>query len=140
MKILLKNKEGKYLLVRRNPKKYPEVGAKWDIVGGRIEPGSSLIENLKREIKEEVGLEYQGSPQLISAQNILKIAGRHVVRLTYVGEIDGDPKIDGPSTGSGPNGDHLEAKWFRGEEIKLLGAEILDSYFQELITKEIIIL
>ncbi len=55
MKILLKNKEGKYLLVRRNPKKYPEVGAKWDIVGGRIEPGSSLIENLKREIKEEVG-------------------------------------------------------------------------------------
>jgi 8-oxo-dGTP pyrophosphatase MutT (NUDIX family) len=56
VKILLKNSEGKYLLARRNPKKYPEVGPKWDIIGGRINPGSALIENLKREIKEEVGI------------------------------------------------------------------------------------
>ncbi len=58
VKALLKNKNGKYLLLRRNPKKYPDVGPKWDIVGGRINPGSLLLENLKREIKEEVGLDY----------------------------------------------------------------------------------
>jgi len=64
VKILLKNKEGKFLLVRRNPKKYPEVGPKWDIIGGRIEPGASLMGNLRHEIKEEVSLDYQGEPKI----------------------------------------------------------------------------
>lgn len=126
VKILLKNSEGKFLLVRRNPKKYPEVGAKWDIVGGRIEPGDSLLENLKREIKEEVGLDYFGIPKLIAAQDILK-PDKHVVRLTYTGEIEGDPKIDE---------DHIEAKWFTVEEVKVL--EFLDSYLKELVEQGII--
>lgn len=127
VKILLKNSEGKYLLVRRNPKKYPEVGAKWDIVGGRIEPGTNLIDNLRREIKEEVGLEYLGEPILASAQDILKSSDRHIVRITYTGEIDGNPIVDD---------DHTEAKWFTGEEIKNL--ENLDSYFRELIVAKIV--
>lgn len=146
VKILLKNSEGKYLLVRRNPEKYPEVGAKWDIVGGRIIAGTSLFDNLRREIKEEVGLNYLGEPRLVSAQDIFvhrytdaadnadiknkssaKQIERHVVRLTYIGEIDGNPVIDD---------DHLEARWFTGEEIKKL--EPLDGYFRELVEREAI--
>ena len=129
VKILLKNHEGKYLLVRRNPKKYPEVCPKWDIVGGRIEPGSPLMENLEREAKEEVGLELSSPVKLVAAQDILKIPDRHVVRLTYIGEIEGAPRIDE---------DHLEAKWFFGEEIKNMNGKILDSYFKELLDKKII--
>lgn len=54
VKILLRNNEGKYLLVRRSSEKYPEVGHyQWDIVGGRIDPGFPLLDNLNREIKEE---------------------------------------------------------------------------------------
>ena len=120
---MLKNSQGRYLLARRNPQKYPEVKEQWDIIGGRIEPGTSLIENLKREIKEEVGLDYLGEPRLISAQDILR-PDKHVVRLTYIGEIDGEPKIDS---------DHLEAKWFTAEEIKQM--EGLDRYFKELLEK-----
>ncbi len=131
VKILLKNTEGKYLLVRRNPKKYPEVGPKWDIVGGRIDPGTPLLENLKREIKEEVNLEYIGQPKLVAAQDILRVEGRHVVRLTYTGEIQGEPKLDD---------DHLEAKWFSAEELKSLSDIELDIYLKELIEKNIIIL
>lgn len=126
VKILLRNSEGKFLLVRRNPEKYPEVGAKWDLVGGRIKPGNSLIDNLRREIKEEMGLDYQGVPRLVAAQDILKSADRHIVRLTYVGEIDVEPVIDE---------DHLEARWFRVEEIKSL--KDLDGYFRELMEKGI---
>ena len=129
VKVLLKNKDGRFLLLRRNPKKYPEVGAKWDIVGGRINPGSPLMENLKREIKEETGLELITEPKLVAAQDILSVEGRHVVRLTYVGEIEGEPKIDE---------DHLEAKWFTAEEIKALDASVLDGYFKELVEKGII--
>lgn len=124
VKALLKNKEGKYLLVRRSPQKYPEVGAKWDIVGGRINPGTPLMENLKREIEEEVKLTLADDPKLIAAQDILKIPGRHVVRLTYLGTIDGQPKLDG---------DHTEFNWFTMDEIKKL--DNLDSYFKALVNE-----
>lgn len=131
VKILLKNKEGKFLLVRRNPKKYPEVGPKWDIVGGRIDPGSPLFDNLRREIKEEVNLEYKGEPKLVAAQDILRVPGKHVVRLTYLGEMEGEAVLDD---------DHLEVKWFSSDEIKAMGSDILDIYFKELVEKNIIIL
>lgn len=124
VKILLKNKKGKFLLVRRNPEKYPEVGPKWDIVGGRIDPGSPLKDNLRREIREEVNLEYTGEPKLVAAQDILRVPGKHVVRLTYTGEMEGEPILDD---------DHLEVKWFGAEEIKAMSAEVLDLYFKELI-------
>ena len=127
VKALLQNEEGKYLLVRRSPEKYPEVGAKWDIVGGRIEAGIPLLENLKREIKEEVSLELEEEPILITAQDILRIPGRHVVRLTYLGKIKGEPKLDS---------DHKEFRWFTFQELKNIAE--LDIYFKELLDKEVI--
>lgn len=129
VKILLKNRQGKYLLVRRNPKKYPEVGPKWDIVGGRIIPGTPLLDNLRREVKEEVGLDYIGQPKLVAAQDILKSSDKHVVRLTYLGELEGEPKIDE---------EHLEAKWLTAGEIEQMSAEVLDSYFKQLVDEKVI--
>jgi ADP-ribose pyrophosphatase YjhB (NUDIX family) len=122
VKALLKNKDGKYLLVRRSSEKYPEVGAQWDIVGGRIMPGTPLIDNLKREIKEEVDLNLVEAPKLIAAQDIVRVPDRHVVRLTYLGNIAGQPKL---------NDDHVECRWFALEEIKKLAD--LDEYFKELL-------
>ena len=127
VKILLKNSENKYLLVRRNPKKYPEIGPKWDIVGGRIDIGTPLLENLQREVKEETALEIIGTPRLISGQDILGIErfpGRHVVRLTYVGNTAGTPVIDEES---------LEWKWFTESEIKALPLAELDKFFVEIL-------
>jgi 8-oxo-dGTP diphosphatase len=121
VKVLLKNSEGKFLLVRRNPKKYPDVGAQWDIVGGRIDPGFDLMANLKREVMEETGLELLADVKLVAAQDILR-EDRHVVRLTYLGEIEGEPKIDE---------EHIEYDWFSSEEIKNL--KEIDKYFRELI-------
>ena len=129
VKVLLKNSEGNYLLVRRNPKKYPEVGAKWDLPGGRINPGTSLFDNLKREVKEEVGLDLASPVKLIAAQDILKSPDKHVVRLTYIGDIDGNPVVDD---------DHLEAKWFTAKELKEMKLDILDSFFKELLDKGIV--
>jgi len=124
VKALLKNKEGKFLFVRRNPIKYPEVGPKWDIVGGRIDPGSTLMENLRREVMEEVKLELKNDPKLVAAQDILRVPGRHVVRLTFVGTIDGEPQLDS---------DHMEFKWFTLGELKELTREVLDVYFKDLL-------
>lgn len=129
VKVLLKNPEGKFLLMRSNPEKYPEKGARWDIVGGRINPGTELLENLRREVLEEANLDLVETPTLMAAQDILRVPGRHVVRLTYVGNITGEPKVDEES---------LEHKWFTWEELNSLSAEELDGYFKELLEKGLI--
>ena len=123
VKILLKNKEGKYLTLCRSKIKYPEVGAKWDIAGGRIDPGTTLFENLKREVMEETGLTIIGEPELITAQDILK-TDKHIVRLTYLGEADGEVKL---------SDEHSEYRWLTLEEMAVL--EPMDKYFKEAFTK-----
>jgi 8-oxo-dGTP diphosphatase len=121
VKVLLKNSEGKYLLIRRSPEKYPET-QKWDIPGGRINAGATLMENLKREVMEETGLAMTSEPRLIGAQDILK-NGRHVVRLTYMGEAEGEPKL---------SEEHTEFQWLPLSEMRTL--ENLDSYLKQLLS------
>jgi len=82
IKSLIFNKEGQILVMKRNPVKYPNVGNLWDIPGGRINPDTTLVENLKREIKEETGLNPK-ILQIVAAQDIIKPEIR-VIRLTYV--------------------------------------------------------
>ena len=122
VKVLLKNKESKFLLLQRNPDTYPDLGAMWDIVGGRINPGVPLLENLRREVKEETNLDLIDEPKLIAAQDILRVPGKHVVRLTYIGTIDGEPTLDE---------EHVAYKWFTSHQIQAL--DNLDTYFKELL-------
>ena len=122
VKVLLKNPEGKYLVMRRSPIKYPE-SQKWDIPGGRIDPGTTLMENLAREVMEETGLTISGTPRLIAAQDILKVVGRHVVRLTYIGNSEpGEPVL---------SEEHTEYRWVTPDELK--NVEPLDSFCKALV-------
>jgi len=123
VKVLLKSKSEKFLLLHRSTEKYPEVKGRWDIVGGRIEPGKTLFENLAREVREETGLELTGKPKLVAAQDILRVAGKHVVRLTYLGEGEGDVKLDTTEN------DRFE--WFSYEELSKL--DDVDIYLKELL-------
>jgi 8-oxo-dGTP pyrophosphatase MutT (NUDIX family) len=123
VKALLKNKGGKYLLLHRNPVKYPDVKNGWDIVGGRIDPGMPLFDNLKREVMEETKLTLEKEPRLIAAQDILR-ADKHVVRLTFVGEIDGKPQLDE---------EHDKFGWFCKEEMHSLDG--LDDFTTEVLAK-----
>lgn len=125
VKILLKNKEGKFLLLQRNLEKYPEVkkNDSLDIVGGRIEIGVPLLENLKREIFEETKLTLTEEPKLLAAQDILR-PDKHVIRLTYIGTIEGEPILDEE------NDSYM---WLSAEEIKK--QEGLDQYFKEVFNK-----
>ncbi len=123
VKILLRNKDGKYLMLRRSLEKYPEIKGRWDIVGGRIDPGIKLLENLKREIKEETNLELVGETKLIAAQDILRNNGKHVVRLTYVGEASGNIILD--------QSENDQYKWYDWQELVIL--DDVDIYFKELL-------
>ena len=51
---LLWNKEKQVLLCQRpNHKSYP---LKWEFPGGKVEPGESSVEALRRELEEELGI------------------------------------------------------------------------------------
>ncbi len=117
VKVLLGDGTGKYLVLRRSPEKYPEVEQPWDIPGGRIDAGSPLLDNLRREVDEETGLRVAGEPRLIMAQDILRVPERHVVRLTYLADAEGELRL---------SEDHTESAWLKRDE--LLQLEGLDSY------------
>ncbi len=125
VKVFLRNPDGKYLLLRRSREKYPDIDGEWDIVGGRIVPGSPLMDNLRREVKEETGLEMTSEPLLIAAQDIIRSADRHVVRLSYVGTAEGEPILD--------ERENVEYRWISLEELKTL--DNLDVYVKAILDK-----
>ena len=123
VKALLQNERGEYLLLRRSLIKYPGIKGRWDIVGGRIQVGKTLLENLQREIKEETGLIFEGVPKLIAAQDILRNPEHHVVRLTYLGQVTGVVNLDITE-----NDDY---KWYGWKALNEI--EDIDIYFKQLL-------
>jgi len=120
VKVLLRNTDGKFLLMRRSPYEERGVG-KWDIAGGRIDAGTPLMDNLIREVVEETGLTMSSQPKLLAAQDIIW-PDRHVVRITYTADVVGEPKL-------GP--EHSEYAWFSYDEMKKL--DKMDDYVKKLL-------
>lgn len=125
VKAFLKNKDGKYLLLKRNMEKYITSKGVWDIVGGRIDPGTFLLDNLNREIMEETQLKITSEPKLIYAQDIIPNSERHIVRLTYLANTEGEPILD--------TSENIEYKWLTIEELK--NQDDLDIYVKEILDK-----
>lgn len=123
VKALIENNEGKYLFMRRSQTFERETEAHWDIPGGRIEPEEALVEGLAREIREETGLELQGTSTLLAAQDIfVQSADLHVVRLTYVAQASGELSL---------SDEHEEHTWMSIEEAI---ASNLDPYLAEVLS------
>ena len=123
VKIFLKNKENKFLLVKRNKDKYKNVQGDWDIVGGRINAGERLMDNLRREVYEETKLNILDNPLLICAQDIIPNEEKHVVRLSYIGKTEGEPILD--------LSENIDYKWLSLDEINKI--DDLDIYVKEII-------
>jgi ADP-ribose pyrophosphatase YjhB (NUDIX family) len=129
VKIFLRNPEGNYLLVKRSLETYKDVQGRWDIVGGRIHPGSTLIDNLRREVTEETQLRIVSEPVLIYAQDILiPESNMHVVRLSYTGTTEGEPILD--------TSENIEYVWVPLSEMKEW--HDLDPYVHEIVTKGLV--
>ncbi|MFA7310139.1 MAG: NUDIX domain-containing protein [Candidatus Paceibacterota bacterium] len=122
VKVLLKNPEGKYLLIRRAPAEKNGPG-KWDIPGGRMEAGSTMMENLAREVMEETGLTMTSEPKVLGIQDMIW-PDRHVVRITHTGTIEGTPSL---------SHEHTEYKWFTIDEILELEELEFDKFLRRLI-------
>jgi 8-oxo-dGTP pyrophosphatase MutT (NUDIX family) len=57
VKALLQNSDGKLLLLKVDTSKYLEPMPEfWDIPGGRVQKGESVMQTLEREVAEEIGV------------------------------------------------------------------------------------
>jgi 8-oxo-dGTP pyrophosphatase MutT (NUDIX family) len=104
------NEKGQFLLLEKNTEGRPEHKGRWDIPGGRINPGSSLMENLAREIFEETGLDIDLSypPKLLRAEDIIN-PSTHTIRLTYWVHVKGTVEL---------GDEHLSYQWVNLPELK----------------------
>ncbi len=89
---LIFNREGELLVVRRA--KDPGKGS-YDLPGGFVEIGETLEEGLKRELKEELGIEVQNLQYLFSLPNryIYNGADLHPLDCFFKGELVPGGKI-----------------------------------------------
>lgn len=91
--------QGNFLLHKRSGKCRDEKG-RWDFGGGRVEFGETLDEAVKREIKEEYGVDGEIEKQL-PAHSLLRMENgikthwliiSHLVRVERTEVINGDPE------------------------------------------------
>lgn len=86
--------KGKFLLHKRSQKCRDEQGA-WDCGGGSMEFGESPIDTIKREAREELGIEI-GRIKFIVCLNMIK-DGHHFVDISFTAEIiSGEPANQEP--------------------------------------------
>ncbi len=64
VKVLIRDSEGRYLVIRRSAKSKNNAG-KWDFPGGKVDAGERFDAALIREVEEEAGLKI----------NLLRLAG-----------------------------------------------------------------
>ena len=98
---MLINEAGEVFLAQRGPLAKNERGL-WEFPGGSVEFGEILAEALKREMKEEFGIEIEVGELLDVADHILTDEGQHWVSPTYLCRIlSGEPRIMEPGKCSG---------------------------------------
>jgi 8-oxo-dGTP diphosphatase len=94
--VILVDSDGLVFLAKRGPKAKNERGL-WEFPGGSVEFGETLANALKREMREEYGIEIEVGALLDVADHILPAEGQHWVSPTYLGKlVSGEPAIQEP--------------------------------------------
>ncbi|TGA92149.1 (deoxy)nucleoside triphosphate pyrophosphohydrolase [Streptomyces sp. MZ04] len=95
--------DGRLLAARRSAP--PELAGRWELPGGKVEPGEHPEEALVRELREELG---------VDAEPVARVAGQWPLKPGYVlwvwtaKLLSGDPE---------PLEDHDELRWLAPDEI-----------------------
>jgi ADP-ribose pyrophosphatase YjhB (NUDIX family) len=102
-------KDGRAVIIKRGNEPYK---GQWSIPGGRVEFGESLVDAVRREMREETGLEVHVGPLLGVFERIVPDEGRiryHYVILDYLCTCIGGVLCAGD--------DAEDAVWVTGEQL-----------------------
>lgn len=115
------NEKGEIFIAKRGKKAKNERG-KWEIPGGSVEFGETFESALKREVKEEHGIEIEIEELLGICDHIILDEHQHWVSPTYICKIKKDtPKIN--------ELDKCEQiGWFNLDEAKKLPLSLITNY------------
>ena len=118
---------GQILLMWRQP--WDSEGGLWDVPGGGIDPGETMIESALREFKEESGIRLSEKDVKHFKTVYVQKPGRDFVMHLYYTSFRGRPEVM-----LNPE-EHGEFKWMAPEEAKKLplltdGAETIDLFLE----------
>lgn len=108
-KVLVRNEDGDFLVVREREDRDKETAGKWELPGGRLKYGESQFEAGARELEEEVGLEVDPG----EGEDVVRIEVEDdslvSCYIVYFPDFEGDASIRDES--------HLsEFRWVSAEE------------------------
>jgi 8-oxo-dGTP diphosphatase len=93
---IIVDEQGRLFLARRGPQAKNERGL-WEFPGGSVELGERLADALRREIREEYGVEIEVGELLDVVDHILPDEGQHWVSPAFICRVaSGDPVIREP--------------------------------------------
>lgn len=102
---LIVNDQKEVLLLKRGPKAKNDQG-KWERPGGTVEFGEKIEDMIKREIREETGLEIEIIKMLGYTDHFIETKNSHWVSFGFLAKIiKGEPKVMEP-------GKHEDIAWF----------------------------
>ncbi len=117
----------KILLIKRSAA-YGEISNSWDIPGGRTEFGEDPEDGLKREIKEEIGLELKEIKHILDASTVFKNEEKQIVRITYLCTVK-EKNIQ-------LSHEHTDMQWVSKDKLKTI--EFKDKILKKIIEKYVI--
>jgi ADP-ribose pyrophosphatase YjhB (NUDIX family) len=108
--ILILNNKKEVLLLKRNKKSKNEIGF-WQKPGGAVDYGEKVINAMKREIKEEIGVDVSVWGYLPHTDHIIQKDHQHWVAFNLLASIKkGTPRIMEPEK-------HEKIKWFNMKKL-----------------------
>lgn len=117
---LIFNQDGSVLLLRRSEQSSSNPG-KWELPGGKPDPGESFEQSLRREVREETGFEIDLYHSAGTADQEVK--GFHIVHVIVVASIR--------SGGLAISNEHAEYRWVKIPDLGALDrADWFDQYYQ----------
>jgi len=124
-KAVVRNETGDILMVRIS--KWRDNPEHWDLPGGRMDPGEGFLDTLKRELQEELGVTYTGTPkQLMSILTKITIPVDGIptplVFIIYEVALPAGAKIT-----LDPSGNELDYQWFAPAE----AAKVMEFKFSD---------
>ncbi|MCR4322914.1 MAG: NUDIX domain-containing protein [Candidatus Azambacteria bacterium] len=112
-------KDGKVLLVQQN--RPEDVRGKWSVPGGKVNQEETFEDAVKREVKEETGLNVIGSERLSIKQEKPHQTVKHIFKVEAEGEV------------VFPEDELMDAKWFSPEEIRKIKDQLRKPWVLEAI-------